>query len=159
MSAQTTINMHGKHNEPLVIVDADAIIAFVYVDDENHQRAKQIMQSLVATDVSLLFPTTAICEAITVLRGKLNRPEDAKRILAKFQSGDFPIQAVDHAILTEAGALFNPNGSKKNTLFDAVVAAIAKRLLADAIFSFDEWYRKIGLMLADDLIAQAEKAA
>jgi predicted nucleic acid-binding protein len=151
--------MHGKNNEPLVIVDADAIISFVYIDDENHRKAKTIMQALVATDVSLLFPTTAICEAITVLRGKLNRPEDAKRILTKFQSGDFPVQAVDHAILTEAGTLFNPNGSKKNTLFDAVVAAIAKRVHADAIFSFDEWYRKIGLLLASDFIAQTEKAA
>src|SRR6266516_244917 len=108
--------MHGKNNEPLVIVDADAIISFVYIDDENHHRAKQLMQQLVVNDVSLLFPTTAICEAITVLRGKLNRPEDAKRILAKFQSGDFPVQAVDHAILTEAGTLFNPNGSKKKSL-------------------------------------------
>ena len=151
--------MHGKNNEPLVIVDADAIISFVYIDDENHHRAKQLMQQLVVTDVSLLFPTTAICEAITVLRGKLNRPEDAKRILAKFQSGDFPVQAVDHAILTEAGTLFNPNGSKKNTLFDAVVAAIAKRMNADAIFSFDEWYRKIGMTLTDDFIQARKQAA
>lgn len=151
--------MPGKNKEQIVIVDADAIIAFVYVDDQNHRRAKQIMQQLVLTNVSLLFPTTAICEAITVLRGRLSRPEDAKRILTKFQSGDLPIQAVDHAILTEAGVLFNPNGSKKNTLFDAVVAAIAKRVHADAIFSFDEWYRKIGMALADDLIHPSEKVA
>ena len=151
--------MHGKNKDHLVIVDADAIISFVYVDDENHHRAKKIMQQLVTSDVYLLFPTTAICEAVTVLRGKLNRPEDAKRILHKFQSGDFPIQAVDHAILTEAGALFNPNGSNRNTLFDAVVAAIAKRLDADAIFNFDEWYRKIGMTLTDDLIAARKTAA
>ena len=151
--------MPGKNKDHLVIVDADAIISFVYVDDENHRRAKEIMQQLVTSDVYLLFPTTAICEAITVLRGRLNRPEDAKRILTKFQSGDFPVQAVDHAMLTEAGELFNPNGSKKNTLFDAVVAAIAKRLNADAIFSFDEWYRKIGLSLASDLLEQAREAA
>jgi predicted nucleic acid-binding protein len=151
--------MPGKNKDHLVIVDADAIISFVYIDDENHHRAKKIMQQLVTTNVYLLFPTTAICEAVTVLRGKLNRPEDAKRILTKFQSGDFPVQAVDHAILTEAGELFNPNGSKKNTLFDAVVATIAKRLNADAIFSFDEWYRKIGLTLTEDLIAARKQAA
>ena len=151
--------MLGKSNELLVIVDADAIISFVYVDDENHLRAKKIMQHLATTDMYLLFPTTAICEAVTVLRGRLNRPEDAKRIMHKFQSGDFPLQAVDHAILTEAGDLFNPQGSKKNTLFDAVVAAIAKRLHANAIFSFDEWYRKIGLSLASDLIEPAREAA
>lgn len=90
---------------------------------------------------------------------KNTSPEDAKRILNKFQSGDFPVQVVDHAILTEAGELFNPNGSKKNTLFDAVVAAIAKRLNANAIFSFDEWYRKIGMTLTDDLIAARKTAA
>lgn len=151
--------MHGENKEKLVIVDADALISFVYVDDQNHRKAKQIMQQLVTSNVYLLFPTAAICEAVTVLRGRLNRPEDAKRIVAKFQSGDFPVQAVDHAILTEAGALFNPVASKKNTLFDAVVAAIAKRLHAEAIFSFDEWYRKIGLSLADDLIHPKEKAA
>jgi hypothetical protein len=33
-----------------------------------------------------------------------------------------------------------------------VVAANAKRFNADATFSFDEWYRKIGLTLTDDLI-------
>ncbi len=54
------------------------------------------------------------------------------------------VQAVDYAILTEAGDLFKLNGSKENTLFDAVIAAIAKRFNADAIFSFDEWYRKWG---------------
>jgi len=107
----------------------------------------------------LLFPTTAICEAVTVLRGKLNRPEDASRIVQKFQSGDFPIQAVDHQILTDAAALFHPLASKKNTLFDAVVAALAKKLQADAIFRFDGWYKKIGLSLASDLLAPSQEAA
>ncbi len=159
MSAPTTTRMPGKNKDHLVIVDADAIISFVYVNDENHRRAKHLMQQLVTSDAYLLFPATAICKAVTVPRGKLNRPEDAKRIVSKFQSGDFPVQAVDHATLTEAGALFNPDGSKKNTLFDAVVAAIAKRLNAAAIFSFDEWYRKIGLSLASDLLEQVREAA
>lgn len=39
----------------------------------------------------------------------------------------------------QALLLYNPHGSKQNTLFDAVVATIAKELNADAIFSFDEW--------------------
>ncbi len=151
--------MHGKNNEPVVIVDADAIISFVYVEDENHIRAKAIMQHLATSQSSLLFPTTAICEAVTVLRGKLNRPEDASRILQKFQSGDFPVQAVDEQMLTDAATLFNPQSSKKNTLFDAVVAAIAKHHHADAIFSFDGWYRKIGLTLTDDLIGSSEEVA
>jgi hypothetical protein len=59
------------------------------------------------------------------------------------------VQFVDHEILGEAADLFNPLASKKNTLFDAVVAAIAKRLNADAIFSFDGWYRTTLFLLQE----------
>jgi predicted nucleic acid-binding protein len=147
--------MLGKNNEPLIIVDADAIISFVYVNDANHTRAKAIMQHLALTEMYILYPTTAICEAVTVLRSKLNASEDAAAVVKKFQSGDLPIQAVDQEILNLAGDFFDPTGSKKNTLFDAVIAAIAKKLYADAIFSFDEWYKKQGFTLAEDLLKQA----
>ena len=39
--------MPGKNKDHLVIVDADAIISFVSIDDENQHKAKQIMQQLV----------------------------------------------------------------------------------------------------------------
>ncbi len=41
--------------------------------------------------------------------------------------------------------------SKHNTLFDAVVAATAKKYQADAIFSFDKFYKKQGFKLASEL--------
>jgi predicted nucleic acid-binding protein len=143
--------MLGMSKEALIIIDADAIISFIAVDDANHERAKTIMQQIAASEAYMLFPTTAICEAVTVLKRKLNKSEEAAAIVKKFQSGDFPIQSVDQEILTLAGDFFDPHGSKKNTLFDAVIAAIAKELHADAIFSFDEWYRKQGFTLASDL--------
>jgi predicted nucleic acid-binding protein len=151
--------MPGMSKEHLIIVDADALISFVYVDDQNHPRAKEIMRRLARMHVNMLFPTTAVCEAVTVLRGKLNNPEDAKQVVKQFQNKDFPLYAVDPEILRSAAELFNPSGSKKNTLFDAVVAATAKSLNADAVFSFDEWYRKIGLRLASDLVMQPGEAA
>ena len=151
--------MPGKTNPTVVIADADAIISFVNVEDANHNKTKQIMQHLALLQVNLLFPSTAICEAVTVLRGKLNKPNDASKVIAQLHHGDFLIQAVDQEILSHALKLYNPLASKKNTLFDAVVAALAKRLEADAIFSFDEWYRKIGLTLASDLITQSKEAA
>src|SRR5690348_14842274 len=101
--------MPGKNNEPLIIGAADALISFVYVNDVNHARAKKVLQHLANTQSSLLYPTTAICEAVTALKGKLNRPEDAKRIVEKLQSGSYQIQAVDEAVLNDAAALFNPH--------------------------------------------------
>lgn len=153
--------MRGKRmsKEPLIIVDADALISFVYVNDTNHRRAKAIMQHLATNEIYILYPTTTICEAVTVLKRKLNAPEDAAAVVKKFQSGDLPIHAVDQEILDLAGDFFNPHGSKKNTLFDAVIAAVAKKLFADAIFSFDEWYKKQGFTLAEDFLLEGQKAA
>ena len=45
---------------------------------------------------------------------------------------------------------FNPKMSKKNTLFDCVVAAVAKKYKVDAIFSFDDFYKKSGFTLTED---------
>src|SRR2546423_1185749 len=139
--------MRGKNKQPVIIVDADALIALSNEEDANHENAKHILHTLSTINAAALFPTTALCEAVTVLRGRLNKPIEAASIIEKFQTGDFPTQAVGDGVLREAAALFRPFASKKNTLFDAVVATITRQLNADAIFSFDEWYRKIGLTL------------
>jgi predicted nucleic acid-binding protein len=151
--------MPGESSELLVIVDADALIALSSVSDANHEKAKRILRFLSTSHAAALFPTTAICEAVTVLRGRLNKPDDASSIIKKLQSGDFPVQAVDQETLLTAATLYKPLASKKNTLFDAVVAALAKQVHTDAIFSFDGWYRKIGLRLTDDLLATKRDAA
>ncbi len=54
-------------------------------------------------------------------------------------------------ILTQASNLFQPFGSKQNTLFDAIVATIARKYAAPDIFSFDEWYAKQGFTLIPQL--------
>ena len=61
------------------------------------------------------------------------------------------IENIDKELLTEALKIFDPSGSKQNTLFDALVAATAKKLNTNVIFSFDDWYEKLGLKLAANL--------
>jgi hypothetical protein len=53
------------------------------------------MQQLATLQSDFLFPVTAICEAITILKSKLNKLHDAERIVQKFHSGKFPLQAVE----------------------------------------------------------------
>ena len=42
--------------------------------------------------------------------------------------------------------------SKHHTLFDAIVAAVAKKYYADAIFSFDKFYKSKGFKLVSELL-------
>lgn len=144
-------------NKPsLVIADADALIALAHPEDANHTRARSLNQTLDDQEIDILFPTTAIIEAVTTLQRKLTKPQIASLIVEKTQAGAIAIQAVDQEILILATSLFAPHGSKQNTLFDAVVAAVAKDLKADAIFSFDQWYKKIGLTLISDLLEEKQ---
>ena len=49
--------------------------------------------------------------------------------------------------MKRAAEIFDQTISKKNTLFDAIVAATAESLKAEAIFSFNSWYPKLGFKL------------
>ncbi len=65
------------------------------------------------------------------------------------------ITPVTHETITAALAYYQPTkSSTHHTLFDAVVAATAKQYQADAIFSFDGWYKSLGFKLAGALVAQ-----
>ncbi|HUD44104.1 MAG TPA: PIN domain-containing protein [Patescibacteria group bacterium] len=139
------------NKSPLVIVDADIIVAQAYIDDANHSKTLLQVKKLAKNGAHILFPSTAVTEAITVIQRKLSNPHLAAATLELFSDPNMLIETVDAEIIYQAQKYFNPNGSKKNTFFDCVVAAIAKKHQADAIFSFDGWYEKLGFTLVSHL--------
>ena len=134
-----------------VVVDTDALIALVNKDDALASDAVRTLQDLYANEVKLVYPSTTIVEAITTFQRKLSNSSLAGDIAQMLRGGQFNIVPVDQNILEEAELLFKPDGSKQNTMFDAVVAVVANAINADAIFSFDRWYEKVGLRLASSL--------
>lgn len=142
-------------NKPLIVIaDADCIVAQAYADDANHQIAIDLVQKLDENRGHIIFPSTAIAEAITALQRKFSDPNLAASTLELFTSPYVDIDNIDKEIIWEAKMLFDPKSSKHNTLFDCIVATIAKRHNADAIFSFDGWYRKLGFKLVIDCFAK-----
>lgn len=138
-------------NNPIIIVDADAIVAQANPDDSNHKKACQISQKLIALNAQIIYPSSAILEAVAVLQGKLNSKATAYGTAVAFTEAEIKIADTSQDILKSAIKFFSPITSKKNTLFDCIVAAIAKENKADAIFSFDKFYKKNGFKLASDL--------
>lgn len=136
----------------LVIADADCIVAQSFADDIHHKATLTLVQKLDKAGGHILFPSTAIAEAITTLQRKFSNPHLAASTLELFTDPSIDIESVDQQIIREAKKLFSPNASKHNTLFDCIVATIAKKHNADAILSFDNWYNKLGFTLAADLI-------
>ncbi len=137
---------------PIIVVDTDALIGLFYEQDAHATEAFAVAQKLQSVNAKLIYPVTTLVETITTLQRKIQRPDLVKQVVSLIESTPLVIEPVGSPLLAEALALFEPDGSKKNTLFDAVVAAIATKHAARAIFSFDGWYEKRGFTLARDIV-------
>ena len=136
-----------------VIGDADSLIALVNSEDANHQRAKRLVERLAEKGYAIIYPNTAILEAITALTRKLNLRDKADLIAKQSLEGSFGVVWIDEEIQKEALRFQIDNSrSKQNTVFDCLVAACAKKASAAGIFSFDKWYSRLGYPLAEKLV-------
>ncbi len=142
-------------SQPLIAVgDTDGLIAVLSSEDVNHEKALSTIEKLLQYDAQTVFPLTTITETVTTLKRKLNRPDLAEKVVNQVTLGTLSIENVDTDMLSVALKVFNPKGSKQNTLFDAIVVATAKKLNTKIIFSTDRWYEKLGFTLAGNLFRE-----
>lgn len=142
----------GMTNIPIIVVgDTDGLIAILHSEDINHKKAIKTVTRLISLNAQIIFSVTTIAETITTLIRKLNKPNLAAMVVERITNGELAIENTDTDMLNQALKVFNAKGSKKNTIFDALVVATAKKLDTNVIFSTDEWYSKLGFTLAIDL--------
>lgn len=135
----------------IIVGDADVLIALYFKKDILRKKVLEISKKFLETGTNIIFPNTAIAEAITTLHRKLSNSTAADLLNQDYKKRVFEVEYVDEYIMQKAAEIYNPKGSKQNTFFDALVAGTAKKLNADTIFSFDTWYKKLGFKLAADL--------
>ncbi|HLD26816.1 MAG TPA: type II toxin-antitoxin system VapC family toxin [Patescibacteria group bacterium] len=140
------------NKQPVVVIDADAMIAQTNPKDIHHQKATEISQSLIKQNAQVLYPTTTIAEATAHMQRVLNSTASAYGTVQLMTNPEAQVVEVNKQTLDNALRYFSPTTSKKNTLFDCIVAAIAEEYKADAIFSFDKFYKSKGFTLASELI-------
>lgn len=136
---------------PIVIIDADGLIAQVDPRDVHHQDAQAVFARLQKMSAQVMYPVTAIIEAATYVQRILGGTKVAYGIVQALVDTQVLVAEVNQETLREAMGYFSPTTSKKNTLFDCVVAAVAEKVQADAIFSFDRFYKSKGFKLASEV--------
>lgn len=134
-----------------VIVDSDAIFALYNPNDPLHTQAIKTFEQLVAQGYQLIYPTSVLFEVVSLFQRVLPTPTVTKKLVEMIKNNQIAVHVVDNAILIEAANLFNPAGSKKNTLIDCSVVATARAIKADGVFAYDSFYIKQGLKLAEEL--------
>ncbi|MFV1917721.1 MAG: hypothetical protein ACC618_04565 [Patescibacteria group bacterium] len=139
-------------NSPLVVVDADAIIAQSNPRDSNYKKAISISENLQNLQTHMLYPITAIGEATAFMQRVLKSSATAYGMATVFLDPQYELVDITQDIYVKAvEGYFSSKASNKDTLFDCFVASIAEKYHADAIFSFDKYYKKNGFKLASEL--------
>ena len=136
----------------IVVVDSDSIFAIYNPNDSLNKQATQTFQQLITQGFQLIYPTSVIFEVISLFQRVLPTPKVTAGLIEMIKNDQLPIHVIDLDTLKESAALFDPSGSKKNTLIDCSVVVIAKKIKARGVFAYDSFYTKQGLKLAEDLI-------
>lgn len=140
-----------------VIVDSDAFLALLYTADVHAGAAERTLTGLIARKTRFLYPASVITETATLVQRRLKLPEIAQQIVHMVKTQRLTITPVNQETIAAALSFYRPTeGSSHHTLFDAVVAATAKAYQADAIFSFDGWYKSLGFKLTGELVEQQQ---
>jgi predicted nucleic acid-binding protein len=143
-----------------IFVDADALVALTVETDTNHEKARSLLNRLTVNPVLFLTSNYVFSESITIISQRASH-QTAVTFIVKMQSMESPFQITraDENIEEEAISVFKAQTSKNTSYVDCTNMVFMKQLDLDAIFSFDEVYRKNGLTLAEDLLATKVQAA
>ena len=137
--------------DQIAVADSDALIALTLERDSNHEKAIQLATLFVKKNIEVVFPATVFPEAITSLVRAANQPQKARLISQQLQQGFFQVDYPEKETLIRASQIFEDSHSRQNTFFDAIVVATAEKLNTKTIFSFDNWYSKLGFISGPSL--------
>ena len=135
-----------------VVVDSDAIFAVYNPNDPLNAKAIKTLQQLTLQGYQLIYPTSVLFEVVSLFQRVLPTQTVTTKLIAMIKNDQILIYVTDVDILKQSAALFDPAGSKKNTLIDCSVVAIAKKIKAAGVFAYDGFYTKQGLVLAESLV-------
>lgn len=127
-----------------IFVDADALVALAKEDDTNHQKAIKIASSL--KKVSLYVSPFTIPEAATVLSYRVSQ-KAAKQFLKEARKRRLIELKITPQVSRLADEIFLKQRKKRTSWIDCLNVAMIKAYKLQGIFSFDKFYKKLGITL------------
>lgn len=136
-----------------ILLDADALIALSKTDDINHQKAVQISNFLQDKGVNFYVSPFTISEAATVLSYKVSHTA-AKKFLKEIRKLNLHLLELPEKVSNLADFWFFKQKFNKGVSYpDCYNMALLEKYSnqLQAIFSFDDIYRKNNFTLASKL--------
>ena len=131
-----------------ILVDADALVALVKADDSNHKKALAISETLQKKGCTWYISPFTIGEVVTVISHKIGQSA-AKNVLKELRKQNLNTLTLKDEYTHLVDDWFNKQSKKGTSYFDCYNMALLDRYKRqiDAIFSFDEVYKRNGFKL------------
>ena len=127
-----------------LLVDADALVALAKSDDTNHKKALNLARKI--ENPSFYISPYAIPEAVTVLSYHVSQTA-AKAFLKRIREKNIKQLPSTHTIEQETDKIFQEQTRKGISWFDCFNIALMNNHPLDFLFSFDKFYKKVGVKM------------
>lgn len=127
-----------------IITDTDIFVSLYKEDDANHEKVIKIA-SLYEKSNLYISPLT-IPEALTVLSYDVSQKK-AQEFYKRIKEQKLIVLSLEESIWHKADEIFLAQTKKRTSWFDCLNVALYKYYNMDAIFSFDKFYKRMGLKI------------
>ncbi len=136
-----------------ILVDADALVALVKSNEQNHKRALSISEALQKKGCTWYISPFTIGEVATVISHKINQAT-AKKVLKELRKQNLNLLTLKDELTHLADDWFKKQNKKGTSYFDCYNMALLERYKKqlNAIFSFDSVYKINSFKTAEEII-------
>jgi predicted nucleic acid-binding protein len=129
-----------------ILVDSDAFVAWSLPDDFFHAGVQEIFARLSNKQSRLVSTNLVIAETATVLSNRAGQAT-ARKFLQLIDDLKLPVIHVSEEVEAETIELFKEQDVRGTSMVDCSNAVVMKRFEIPEIFSFDKFYRHVGLKM------------
>jgi predicted nucleic acid-binding protein len=126
------------------LIDSDAFVADALPDDRLHEAARTIFAELAEKRTHVAVTSWTLIECATVLSYRTGQSL-ARAFLESVERSRVPTIHITEELQQEAAALYRQQEGRGTNMVDCGNAVVARRFSIPRIFSFDKFYKRLGL--------------
>jgi len=121
----------------MIIIDSSVLIAYHNIEDQNHQKATELLDRVKSGKYGSAHITDYIFdECVTVLSARIKNKEKSLAHCGKIK--EFPIIKVDEEVFEEGWLIFKNQERLRLSFTDCTIIALIRKNIANVLATFDK---------------------
>jgi predicted nucleic acid-binding protein len=137
----------GSVTNVQILIDSDAFVSWFIEADYFHTQASRIFENIMQTQTTLAATNWVIAETATVLSYRVGQAQ-ALKFLRHIEDSKLPLVHISEELEQHTRELFQKQTGRGISMVDCSNVAVMQHLGIQEIFSFDKFYKRLGLKTA-----------